>query len=185
MTVTTHRYLQYGWPVPKSLAWLSQVLPNLDEMRFKIMMRMTRPQFGMILELIQHDPVFLNDKKQLSVSTQLAIVLFRLGSYGSGNSIAKLATLFGVGDGGTVDRVTSRVFQVSLVSNQDWTMTTFKYFSGISSAGGRAHSMANSRRKSKNRFGIQWGAPTVCRFPWWSWFQLGWGTLFGSFILLL
>jgi len=105
--------------VPKSLAWLSQVLPNLDEMRFKIMMRMTRPQFGMILELIQHDPVFLNDKKQLSVSTQLAIVLFRLGSYGSGNSIAKLATLFGVGDGGTVDRVTSRVFQVSLVSNQD------------------------------------------------------------------
>jgi len=109
----TQRYLELSSPVAKSTAWFSNVLPELDDKRFKIMMRMTKDQFSTVLKLIENNPVFLTDKKQLPVATQLSIVLFRLGSYGSGIAIAKLSTLFGIGDGGTVERVTERVFEVS------------------------------------------------------------------------
>jgi len=113
ISVISCRYLQINDPVPKSLGWLTTVLPCLDEKRFKIMLRITRPQFSMILQLIESHPTFHTRKNRLPVPIQLAVVLFRIGSYGSGCSIPKLATLFGVGDGGTVDRTTRRIFKVT------------------------------------------------------------------------
>ena len=86
----------------------------MDESHFKSMMRITHAQFQQILDLIKNDPVF-NDKNDLQfpVAVQLALVMFRLGHYGNGASLRNIATLFGVGDGATVTRVTRRVFSVS------------------------------------------------------------------------
>lgn len=52
-----------------------------------------------------------NSSKQFTVFFQLALVMYRLGSNGNSASISKIAGVFGVGDGGTIDRVTRRVFQ--------------------------------------------------------------------------
>lgn len=40
----------------------------------------------------------------------MAVTLFRLGGYGDAAGIRKIATLFGVGDGGTIDIMTKRIF---------------------------------------------------------------------------
>lgn len=70
----------------------------------------------MILQLIKHDEVFNNKRayKQFPVEIQLMIVLYRLGSYGEGASITKIATFFGIGDGGTIQIITDRVFKAIL-----------------------------------------------------------------------
>lgn len=38
------------------------------------------------------------------------MTLFRLGASGDAASVRKIATLFGIGDGGTIDKITKRVF---------------------------------------------------------------------------
>ncbi|KAF6209583.1 hypothetical protein GE061_015331 [Apolygus lucorum] len=99
--------------VKKSRAWCTSVLPNMDQDRFRQMMRVNWAQFQTIVDLIKDDAVF-KSKLQFPVEVQLMIVLYRLGSYGEGASIAKIANLFGVGDGGTVDIVTRRIFRAIL-----------------------------------------------------------------------
>lgn len=86
--------------VPKNLNWFAEILPNLDERRFKALLRCTQSQFNIILALIEDHPVFhgVNSDKQFTVQFQLSLVLYRLGSNG-------------VGDGGTIDKVTARVFE--------------------------------------------------------------------------
>lgn len=77
-----------------------------------MMLRCTRTQFNVILALIENHAVFhgKNSQKQFSVQFQLAIVLYRLGSNGEGATLGKVAALFGVGDGGSIDKITLRVF---------------------------------------------------------------------------
>ncbi|XP_053969424.1 uncharacterized protein LOC128869445 [Anastrepha ludens] len=72
--------------IPKSNQWKLNVLEHLDE----------------------------NNTIQLPIELQLKIVLYRLGSSGEGLSIRKVASLFGVGDGGTIQIVTRRVFSAIL-----------------------------------------------------------------------
>ena len=102
--------------VPKQQLWVSEVLPNLDEDRFKAMMRCDRSQFNLILTLIENNPVF-NDRrgKMFPTAVQLAILLYRIGSYGQGVSVQNIAALFGIGDGSSVTRITRRVQEVKLV----------------------------------------------------------------------
>lgn len=71
--------------VPKIFSWYDDVLPNLDEMRFRSMLRCTRKQFNVLLALIEDNPLFhgINSHKQFTVQFQLAIVLYRPGSTGS------------------------------------------------------------------------------------------------------
>lgn len=97
--------------MPKTREFLYQVLPQFDEYRFKQVVRVSRGTFEFILDSIALDPVFNgeNAHKQLPLWVQLVITLYRLGSYGDGNTIAKCGCLFGIGDGGTVERVTDRV----------------------------------------------------------------------------
>ncbi|XP_055543804.1 uncharacterized protein LOC129729319 [Wyeomyia smithii] len=102
--------------VPKSRHFTANVLPNLDETRFKELIRVSWSSFKIILELIRHDGVFhtLQARKQFPVEIQLLIVLYRLGSYGEGASIAKLSAFFGIDDGGTIQIITDRVFKAIL-----------------------------------------------------------------------
>lgn len=99
--------------VPKNLNWYAEVLPNLDERRFKMLLRCTQSHINIILALIEDHPVFhgVNSDKQFTVQFQLALVLYRLGSNGDGATLLKIASLFGIGDGGTIDKVTARVFE--------------------------------------------------------------------------
>ncbi|KAM8707557.1 hypothetical protein ACLKA7_014651 [Drosophila subpalustris] len=90
--------------VPKSFDWRTHVLPNLNEDRFLQMLRVTKMQFQTIVEFVRNDSGFKSSlfRPQISVEQQVAIVLFRLGSSGEAAAIRKIATLFGVGDGGTI-----------------------------------------------------------------------------------
>lgn len=101
--------------VPKS-SFFSQVVPQLDERRFKVLVRMSYQNFEKILTSIQNDPVFCgqNSNLQFPVYKQLMIVLYRLGSSGEANTGFKISFLFGIGDGGTLDKLTKRVFKAIL-----------------------------------------------------------------------
>lgn len=90
--------------VPKSNHFVCEILPNLDERRFEKFIRVNWKCFKKILSLIETDEVFdgARNGKQYPIETQLAVTLFRLGSSGEGATISKIASLFGIGDGGTI-----------------------------------------------------------------------------------
>ncbi|XP_049306215.1 uncharacterized protein LOC125776718 [Bactrocera dorsalis] len=98
--------------VPKCLEWRTNVLDYLDEGRYQQMLRVSRDQFALLLSLIKDSAQFNNAQsiRQFSVEMQLAITLYRLGSSGESAAIRKVATLFGVGDGETLYKITKRVF---------------------------------------------------------------------------
>lgn len=112
--VLSYRYSVKNPPVPKSCLWVSEVLPSLDDRRFQEIVRVNRAQFHHILNLIEGSKFYCGgwSSKQLPVFTQLAISLYRLGSYGDGATTSKISALFGVGDGGTIERITDRFFKV-------------------------------------------------------------------------
>lgn len=99
--------------VPKNFNWYDETLPNLDDDRFRMLLRCSRKQFNVLLALIENHPVFhgFNSHKQFTTQFQLALVLYRLGSYGEGATLCKIASLFGIGDGGTIEKITSRIFK--------------------------------------------------------------------------
>lgn len=113
-------FCRYGirFGVPKSREWLSDILPSLDENRFTQMLRVNRAVFNFIASKIEDNLLFHgeNASLQFPVNVQLAVVLFRLGSTGESASIRKIAAVFGIGDGGTIDKITCRVFRVSCFS---------------------------------------------------------------------
>lgn len=93
--------------VPKSKGFLQIVVPNLDDDRFKSVFRVNRITFSKLLAFIKDHPVFEHKRRkpQLRVDVQLLVALYRLGSYGEGSSILKVASLFGIGDGGTIQNI--------------------------------------------------------------------------------
>ncbi|XP_046812454.1 uncharacterized protein LOC124421393 [Lucilia cuprina] len=112
--LTNRRSIHLG--VPKSNKWNQNVLKMFDDSRFNQMIRVRPEEFVHILNLIKDDDVFNTSPKtaQLPIDMQLKIVLYLLGSSGDGLSTRKVATLFGVGDGGTIQKVTKRVFKAIL-----------------------------------------------------------------------
>ncbi|XP_065356325.1 uncharacterized protein LOC135950720 [Calliphora vicina] len=114
-------HFRYAMPfihhsVPKSNNFLTNVLPYLDENRFKQIVRVSWQNFHFILNLIKNDKVFNGPRscKQFPVEMQLIIFLYRLGSSGEGASLSKIASLFGIGDGGTLQKITDRIFKAIL-----------------------------------------------------------------------
>lgn len=101
--------------IPKS-NFFTEVIPSFGRRRFQILARMSYQNFCKVLELIQNDEVFQgkNSEKQFPVYKQLLIVLYRLGSSGEGSTVSKISFLFGIGDGGTLDKITKRVFKAVL-----------------------------------------------------------------------
>ncbi|XP_050337645.1 uncharacterized protein LOC126763918 [Bactrocera neohumeralis] len=87
--------------IPKSCECEQTVLRKFDDNRFYQMVRVRPEEFCYILNLIKHDEVFNTSSRevQLPVELQFKIVLYRLGSSGEGQSVRKVAFLFGVGDG--------------------------------------------------------------------------------------
>ncbi|XP_049310781.1 uncharacterized protein LOC125778205 [Bactrocera dorsalis] len=112
--LNTRRSVHLG--VPKSSQWRHNVLRHFDDSRFNEMIRVGPDEFCRILNYIKDDSVFNTNSSgaQLPLDLQLKIVLFRLGSSGDGLSIRKVASLFGVGDGGTIQIITKRVFKAIL-----------------------------------------------------------------------
>lgn len=103
--------------VPKSKQFIDEVVPLYDDERFKILFRVSRKTFYVILDLIKDDPVFRSrgrGRPQYPIHLQLQVVLYRLGSSGEASSIAKIAFLFGLGDGGTIQNFVARVFSAIL-----------------------------------------------------------------------
>ena len=80
------------------------------------MIRISMDEFQYILSIIGKDPVFYNQNgvPPLPIDMQLQIGLFRFNSYGDGSSIWKIETLFGIGDGGTVIKVTQKAIKAVL-----------------------------------------------------------------------
>ena len=80
------------------------------------MLRMQPEELVYILDLIQDDDVFHTSPKtaQLPIDMQLKIVLYLFGSSGDLLSTRKVATIFEVGDGGTIEKVTKRIFKAIL-----------------------------------------------------------------------
>ena len=107
------RYSIQSSGVPKCRGFYDDVLFNLDAKRFQLYVRCSRQHFDVIYNKIKDHPVFhgKNSSKQFSVFFQLALVMYRIGSNGNAASVAKIAGFFGVGDGGTIDRITCRVFK--------------------------------------------------------------------------
>ncbi|XP_065354359.1 uncharacterized protein LOC135948833 [Calliphora vicina] len=102
--------------VPKSDIWRDNILSTLDEVRFRQMLRVDRKQFAMLCDLIRNNAEFTkaHSCKQFSVELQLAVVLYRLGSSGESACFRKIATIFGLGDGGTITIITKRIFKALL-----------------------------------------------------------------------
>ncbi|XP_039949710.1 protein ALP1-like [Bactrocera tryoni] len=112
--LNTRRSVHLG--IPKSSQWRHNVLRKFDDSRFNEMIRVRPDEFRRILEYIKDSSVFNTNSSgaQLALNLQLKIVLFRLGSSGDGLSIRKVASLFGVDDGGTIQNITKRVFKAIL-----------------------------------------------------------------------
>lgn len=121
VAISSMRY-SYRCNVPKNLTWFDETFHQYDEKRFKMLMRCTREQFQTILDLIKDNPLFhgKNSEKQFTPYFQLALVMYRLGSFGTGGEIGKIAALFGVGDGGTIDKITWRVFKCILALENEF-----------------------------------------------------------------
>lgn len=113
--VPMFRY-SYMSKVPKTLSWYEETFPDYDDKRFRKLVRCSKVQFDTILNEINSHKNFngFNSNKQFTVEFQLALVLYRLGSNGDGATIQKISCLFGVGDGGTIDKITARVFEAIL-----------------------------------------------------------------------
>lgn len=90
--------------VPKNRVFVNEILPRLDDIRFKQIARMNRSTFNYLINLIKNDEVFEGARsgKQFPIETQLVLTLYRLGCSGEGGTFMKIASLFGVGDGGTI-----------------------------------------------------------------------------------
>lgn len=73
---------------------------------------MERSTFYALLSKICPNTCFNSaSNRQHPIAVQLSVTLFRLGAGGDGASIGKIAALFGIGDGGSLDIITKRVFR--------------------------------------------------------------------------
>ncbi|XP_034486475.1 protein ANTAGONIST OF LIKE HETEROCHROMATIN PROTEIN 1-like [Drosophila innubila] len=106
-----------GLKVPKPIKWRYNILSSFNDEHFYQMLRVSRNQFAKLVYLIKGDKVFARysaSHRQMPIELQLAIVLFRLGSSGGNASVRKIGEIFGVGNGGTVVKITERMFTAIL-----------------------------------------------------------------------
>ncbi|OXA45193.1 putative nuclease HARBI1 [Folsomia candida] len=121
LTISTYRLSVPRLFVPKSDDWFRRILPNYSDDYFKKFMRVSRKDFTLILRMIENSNVFKsNSRQQLKVDQQLAITLHKLGHDGTGSGVSTTAALFGVGGGGTILKVVTRVLKAILELEKDW-----------------------------------------------------------------
>ncbi|KAF8427067.1 hypothetical protein EV426DRAFT_529875, partial [Tirmania nivea] len=98
----THRYLELRENLPKSKEFGLNILPGLDEERFRQFLRVSLQGFNYIISKIQDHLVFKSNRnfKQMELSFQLAVALHRFGSETSSGSICiNTGQIFGIGEG--------------------------------------------------------------------------------------
>lgn len=93
--------------VPRQMDWCETVLASYDEDRFRSMMGLLKSTFQKLADRLRESQSF-RGPHQFPVDLQLAITLCRLRT---SDGLAMIASIFGIGDGETVNRVTKRVFQ--------------------------------------------------------------------------
>ena len=101
-----HRYLMERVNLQKSQAFSIDILPGMDERRFRQFLRLSPQAFGHVLQLIKDHPIFHSQghHKQISASFQLAVALYRFGSEGSSaGSTFGTGQIFGIGEGTAVE----------------------------------------------------------------------------------
>lgn len=87
--------------IPKSLQWVTDVMPSYSDARFKIEVRVTRATFGFILNAIQDNRIFQShgNVPQAPVARQLQVALYRFGAHGNAGAVRRVGARFGIGDG--------------------------------------------------------------------------------------
>jgi len=106
--------------VPKSNHFRMEILFNLPCNRFAQQMRMSPTAFRHILNLIEINPIFMNNGHcpQRDVRFQLAVTLYRFGRHGNGVSLADI-THMGISEG-SVELYTNRVIVALLSLEREW-----------------------------------------------------------------
>lgn len=110
------RYLNKRVLVPKSLEWVTTVLPSYSDDRFRQEVRVSRRMFALILALIADNPTFQSRcvRPQAPVEAQLLVALYRFGAHGNAAAVARVASRFAIGDG-TVILYTERIIEAIVV----------------------------------------------------------------------
>lgn len=96
--VLQERYLTPRTKVPRAPSRVDWLLNELDNDRFKQVLRMNRESFFEIFGLIQNHPIFKTEvkKPQTDVKIQMMVALERLGLSGNGASTGRMARAYGV-----------------------------------------------------------------------------------------
>ncbi|OXA48398.1 putative nuclease HARBI1 [Folsomia candida] len=111
------RYIEDRKAVPKSVHWLENVLPQLNEKRFRAQLRVNKATFLDLLEIIKGTIAQSNHQEPLEL--QLAVALNQLGTYGNASSSENIATKFGLSHG-FVNNYTNRIIEGLLAISDDW-----------------------------------------------------------------
>ena len=95
------------------------MLKMFDVSRFNQIIRVSPEVFTHILNLIKDNDMFNTSQKQHSfrLKCSLKSMIYLFGSSGDGLSTLNVVTIFKVGDGGTIQKVTKRVFKIILKKN--------------------------------------------------------------------
>ena len=109
------------YQIPRSLVpksnWITAILPQYNDDRWRSFTRMDPQSFIHVLRLIQNSPIFQNNsnRPQASISSQLKIALYKLAQNGSGSGFRPSSTQWGVSEGhiyNSTRRVVYALFQL-------------------------------------------------------------------------
>lgn len=92
--------------VPRQTNWSDTVVASYDDDRFQSMVGLLKSTFLKLANVLMGTGRF-DGRDQFPVQLQLAIVLYRLRT---SENLGKVASMFGIGDGATIQRITKRVF---------------------------------------------------------------------------
>jgi hypothetical protein len=124
-----HRYEMAGDTLPRGPAYLPHVLTTLKQERpdhFRDALRVSPTTFDIIVNRIEHDPVFTNNSTsaQMPIETQLAIALYRFGHDGDAASMQNVANWAGISKG-IVHIITRRV--MTAILRPEFTQTAVRF----------------------------------------------------------
>lgn len=119
-SLASTRFLNPRVPIPKSDEW-KEIFFHFPEGDFRQMVRMDSISFIRILQKIEDHPVFRNESLhgQEKVWVQLVVALNRLGCFGNGISIGRVAR-FAVISNGSVWNYTNRVITAIVSLSADY-----------------------------------------------------------------
>jgi hypothetical protein len=114
-SVESRWYLRPRTQIIKGPETNDYFLNVMEEKRFKIHFRMKRESFLLLCNRVLGNQIFHNNSHhpQQPVQEQMMVTLSRLGCFGNGASIGRLAAQFRIGEG-TVERYTDRCIMAIL-----------------------------------------------------------------------